>query len=583
MSLPSSFIDRDSVVRKLIKERCKLADKRSDRSRLSELTCKADNTRQQPPMKNERLLSQMFPPRREWCHLGNQRKHLDALSRNEQRLWYTYQRTKANGCSDEWYQKLCAFADSVVKMAFNQVDGVPAPRVSALRKYPDPPKENVIVCRPICSFELPVKIIFSLLNKQLTALFDPYFEDCSYAFRTVKQNQYTLLHLNAVERIRCYRKEHPDTPLYVAECDMKKFYDTINHRVIKRRFCVLLRRAKRDGRLSDGMFKLTMRWFYYYVDCFNFVEHVWQYNKQPSSHPVWRNVADRERYTCKIEWVEKDIPVESAIGRKGHVGIPQGGPLSGLIANVVMHNVDQDVLKAKAEHDILYCRFCDDMILMGSHREQVTQTFEAYNESIKRAQLIPHPNNGMSDGPMKLFWDGKTRGPYEWGEKGKKVYPWITFVGFDVNWKGNLRIRLKSFQRQIKKQNDIAEEIFAQLRRGKRLRYCEHTMRSSLVARLINTSVGRVSQWNYRRNSNKQSWMAAFSILDENPWSVRQLKELDRHRHLVIGRSIKRLQDIECGSHTKISSGTHHTSRFSYYGCPYSYYGQCFVYRYILN
>lgn len=45
--------------------------------------------------------------------------------------------------------------------------------------------------------------------------------------------------------------------------------------------------------------------------------------------------------------------------------------------------------------DILYCRFCDDMILVGVDKEEVTYSFQRYGKAIKKAKLIAHPSEPM--------------------------------------------------------------------------------------------------------------------------------------------------------------------------------------------
>lgn len=181
---------------------------------------------------------------------------------------------------------------------------------------------------------------------------------------------------------------------------------------------------------------------------------------------------------------------------------------------------------------------------------------------------------------MKDFWKGKTRGPYEWNETGKDVYPWVTFVGFDVNWKGNLRIRQSSLKKQMEKQTRIANELILPYKYGKLPRYSKETIYESLKGRLISTSVGRVTFWNYHNNRNIHSWVSAFSILDKNPWSENQIKSLDRHKQVVLARAKKKLQNIQCTNKKKKDNlCENHENTFTFRGSPFSYYGQCFVYK----
>ena len=368
---------------------------------------------------------------------------------------------------------------------------------------------------------------------------------------------------------------------------MQKFYDTISHRVIKTRFSLLLHRALKDGKITSTKAKLVRKWFFQYVDCFNFLEHIYRNNKKPHTDSFWHGIKNSNGYDCKIKWIDKEdygngyaAFLRRARKRKGYVGVPQGGALSGVIANLVMHHVDKAVYEEIGGEDVLYCRFCDDMILIGINNKVVDKVFKTYNRAIKKSQLIPHPNKDIDVEHMSEFWNGKTRGPYEWNEKGDNVYPWITFVGFDINWKGNLRIRKASFKRQIAKQNKIANELIVPYERGKTPRYCAGTIRASLVSRLIGMSVGRISLWNYMDNMNVHSWMSAFSILDENPWSAKQLKALDRHREVVIARAAQKLSSIKCTNKKKeYNARENQREKFMFYGCPFSYYGQCFRYK----
>ena len=111
------------------------------------------------------------------------------------------------------------------------------------------------------------------------------------------------------------------------------------------------------------------------------------------------------------------------------------------------------------------------------------------------------------------------------------------------------------FQKHISKQTKIANELLLPYERGgKKPRYCAATILNSLKSRLIATSVGHVSLRNFRGNPNIRSWMSAFSILDKNKWSSQQLRELDRHRMIVISRTKKRLSKIECSERTKLAS-----------------------------
>ena len=196
---------------------------------------------------------------------------------------------------------------------------------------------------------------------------------------------------------------------------MQKIYDTISHEIIKKRFNQLLNRAKSEKRISRYFAGMVKRWFFYYVDCFDFINNVLINNKKQTDDSFWKNIKGREKYRCKIEWVDRHLLDRKQAKRiKGRVGVPQGGALSGLIANIVMHFVDEKVLESIGKKDMLYCRFCDDMILIGPDENNVINTFTIYNTAIRISKLVAHPNKPIDLTQMKFFSIGKSRGRYNW-------------------------------------------------------------------------------------------------------------------------------------------------------------------------
>lgn len=575
--MPSIFINRDKVVFLLIKERCKLADKQSRIDQKNEFI-----TRRGIPNKGNSFISNsiynIFPPRAKWCSIGNteQRIKLNSIERNELRLKYTYLKAKKRKCKDEWYIKLCNYADYIVKISDNMSGIINPPTVTVIEKKRDD-KTNTIIYRPVCSFPREIKIIFSLLNKYLTKVLDKEFYGCSYAFRAVKR-KYELQHLNAVIDIQQYRKNHSGLPLYVAECDMQKFYDTIDHNIIKQRFSTLLNNVVKTKSILKEDVKKIKSIFYTYVDCFDFRKDIFIHNKKSSNDIFWHKKNSDKLWKCKIEWVS-ELEHAKKFQRRKKVGVPQGGALSGLIANIVMHYVDVAVHKSIEGSDTLYCRFCDDMILIGVDKNKVMETFNIYQNAIHNSKLFSHNLEAFKFKKMKDFWNGKTRGPYEWNERGENVFPWITFVGFDINWCGNLRIRKASFKKHIAKQYNVASDLLLPYKNGKIPRYSMGTIKLSLINRLICMSVGRIKIWNYKSFDNNCSWIKAFSILDKNQWSVKQMKCLDKHRGVIINRASKQLKCFECPSNTKSNIMDDFTNRYMYFGGPFSYYGQCFIYK----
>ena len=91
--------------------------------------------------------------------------------------------------------------------------------------------------------------------------------------------------------------------------------------------------------------------------------------------------------------------------------MPQGGALSGLIANIVINRVDEKMVKKLKPGNDLYIRYCDDMLLLSTNRKRCGQLFRLYSKEIKRAKLVPHTPVTVEFGTSK-YWDTKTKNDF---------------------------------------------------------------------------------------------------------------------------------------------------------------------------
>jgi len=150
--MPSNiaFINRDKVVMKFIKYRCRLADFQSKANQKTEFLSKDSILKRKRIRHNE--LYDMFPSRKHWCNIGESNRNLlDTAARNERRLKLTYLKAKKNNCQDTWYLLLCKKADEVVKVAIgnkgmNQLRGS-----MLLRKNERPNKSRLFIVRFVLS------------------------------------------------------------------------------------------------------------------------------------------------------------------------------------------------------------------------------------------------------------------------------------------------------------------------------------------------------------------------------------------------------------------------------------------------
>jgi retron-type reverse transcriptase len=97
--------------------------------------------------------------------------------------------------------------------------------------------------RPLSIFKLNDLIITGQVARYLSNCFDPLFSDSSYAFRTGIQKGKVFNHHKAIEDIIEF-KSKVGKPLFVSECDIKKFYDCVNHTKISEKFQSIIKEAK---------------------------------------------------------------------------------------------------------------------------------------------------------------------------------------------------------------------------------------------------------------------------------------------------------------------------------------------------
>ena len=585
-------ITRDTILEKLISMRCDCAEKYQKQFVVDSLS----GSHKKSAINAENgLLYKIFPPRRKWVHISEGKrkitkvvagvaktKKLTQKDKNELSLLLTVYRETEKEIHDAWYIELEKFIQHIIDLANDRNFVFRTPRTFGVEKKRDVAKHEIEV-RPICQFRsIEERIIVSLYNRALTELFDDYFYEHSYAFRKPKKSVGpSLPHLKAIQTIRKFRAAHAGM-IWVAECDMKKFYDTIDHKVIKQCFKLLLQRSKKEGRISKAEYDQLERVMYSYIECYSFYQNIYCHNGHPDDE-FWKCIRV-EGYKKYVKWVEEDIKRECVCHNpysgknyyKHHLGVPQGGALSGLIANIVMHCVDSKLSSFSERNDFLYVRFCDDMIMMCPDRAKLSEAFETYKTAVKNLHLYIHDDTPMTFTHMRDFWKGKTRSPYAWDAPGNKdVMPWITFVGFDINWSGDTRIRKSTYHKEIQKQYDKYREVESKFK-DKRHLPLRHSsfIQSSVTKRLIGMSVGRVPIWDYQNFDNEMSWARAFTELSDNPCSRRQLKNLDFHRNKMKAKLKAFLSDLDY-SKSKVTRGEDdRPTNHIYYGKPFSYYNQ---------
>ena len=220
------------------------------------------------------------------------------------------------------------------------------------------------------------RLIQQALNQVLQPLFDPEFSSSSYGFR---------LGRNAHQAVEVARGYVAEGKRWVVDLDLEKFFDRVNHDVLMVR--------------------------------------------------VARKVKDERVLKLIRRYLEAGL-MEGGVMSMRTEGTPQGGPLSPLLSNILLDDLDRELER----RGLSFCRYADDCnIYVGSKRagERIMQAVTVFLE--QRLKL-----------KVNAFKSAVAR-------------PWVRkFLGYSMTWhkKPKLKIAQQSRER-------LAEKIRKTLREAR--------------------------------------------------------------------------------------------------------------------
>ncbi|WP_167346175.1 reverse transcriptase/maturase family protein [Pedobacter ginsenosidimutans] len=413
------------------------------------------------------------------------------------------------------------------------------PDIFPAKKNPD--IKSDIQRRPLAKFELKDKLILSLTNKYLTRIFDSEFLDSSFAFRSRNTLKSGPTHHDAVDQLKNYRISNIEKELFVTECDIKKFFDCLDHDIIVREYFSLKEILIKSGYTVHPRAEQILL---AYLDCYAFNKDVFPKNLDANYWIEQNDYSPRG----KFGWV-KELEIPENLGGERKIGIPQGGALSGLIVNILLHKADIAMDKIPGwGKDFLYLRYCDDMVIIHTSPEKCGTLFEEYVKVLESLSLIPHDCMDLKTRYSKKFWDDvKSRDVYLWSRTRKSGYansPWVSFLGYMVHFNGELKVRKKSIEKQEKKHELEAKKTIKKLRQQEDSVLLENKMSiiQSFETKMFSMAVGKVDIRNYKSMPVEMCWAAGFHLIGENSFTKNQLKKLDRSRKIAVAQLKKFLK-----------------------------------------
>lgn len=544
------YLKEDDLLWLMSRWRSRLAQGKRRKSKLAEFV-RESSSAGGGYLSDDLSVQDCLPSRRKWIRLGSKERHrLGEIREQEVAIYRTAKNILGNRYSVEMPQWVVNFRKVLVEIAtMRNAETVVfrPPRLHLVQKSSGSER------RCLGSYEhLADKILISRAAVYLRDRFDACMNDCSFAFRNDSGYSYKT----AIDTLVRYRRKHMDEKLYVAECDIQSFFDVIDHQVVLDAYDGFVEQLESAARPDDELRRILQAYLRSYSR---------GRNLSLSTDP--KVVAHRHL----VKPLEK-----TGVGRyhpgmdlaEAAIGIPQGGALSPLIANIVLHSADRAVC-SEEDSDLLYLRFCDDIIIVHTNRDKCKAAIDRYMNALDMLKLPAYPlKRRVVYG--KEFFEAKSKGPFLWTGRGhqlKSAIPWVSFLGVNVRYDGAVRVRQSSIEKHetcLKKELKLYKEAVGV--DGSKLRdnSLETKMRllKSFESHVVAMGVGYATERQPR--IGRLCWAAAFPLLTRDGPAAGQLRRLDSMRGHVIA-AFKR--------HLGFSAGSLGDSSYGYYGRPYSYYG----------
>ena len=444
------FATDKTLTRLLVKERVKQRGRnRTDKHHTLKKDCDLDDL-----VSSRKKLSRLMPPRYDWVRPSERiKKPKDTLEKRKnavKALMYTIARDKnlqRQGQSFAYLDEQQAFFARIRSLLSSDALTFQSPQLLPILKGKDKVDNHKFICRPLSVYsQLEDKIILALTSQYLTRYFDGNLHDNILSYRPVRpfgdKKEHVTDFNDGVILIKDFMRKHPSEPIYAADCDIMKFYDIIPHKVVIDCFDRMLGQSS----LSDEGRSQVMRVVKAYLKSYNFYTNAWLEAEQHDY--VFAKVRRRLHDVNHVNTYKLGWPKE--LGDPGNQseprGVPQGGALSLLVANIVLNDVDQVIVQTADPHR-LFIRYCDDMILLHTDYDECSRLMKAYAESLDHHGLIYHPFMNVADCNRRDFWNIKSHEPFLWGEGEGNCNRYIGFLGYEIRRNGYTRLRKNNIKR----------------------------------------------------------------------------------------------------------------------------------------
>lgn len=340
---------------------------------------------------------------------------------------------------------------------------------------------------------------------------------------------------NAIKNLLTYRKKHRRKSIYVTECDIQKYFDTINHDIIRECFNDFAKKA--EWIYPNFAYKSLQPIVEAYLNSYSF------YNNVAVNNEELLQLTPSRMY----EGPNQDLFIEHGCYTTDElnksltkIGIPQGGALSGLISNIVLSTIDTESILKENDNERFFCRYGDDIILAHTSKNKIEELITSYKNTLTKNKLLYHEFISIADENFRkangktrpILWDQKSRNPYLWGrnKNEKESVDWIGFLGYEIRYTGEIRLRRSSF-------NDKMRSIKHKYYRSSKTKTAQGLLQNKTFEKLERKVLKQIDKFAGEGLKNAKS-------LTKNKYSVTQAKKLNqytsRHIYKLLYKIIKK-------------------------------------------
>lgn len=515
----AEYVSERTIIDLIIKERVKIAAKRSlSKDEISKM---------------DKMIVAMTPRRNNWKRLGPYSR-IGLKSKEEQNtaslrttIYIDLRKYRAGGNAPNYILRLLRFINKISDIVNSNEPLHFNDSIKIIPKFKKNEGDTAIY-RPLSIYtSLVEKTLISLASRYLSAQFDSRLHKEILSYRPKREyhgkSSYATSGDDAIIGIREFVEQHRGQNIYVAECDIQKFYDIINHDVVLKCFAEMAQ----ETNLPD--YHLVERILKAYLDSYSFQKDVMSLNYNEGYWSPYRKNQlkhSRQEVTkCRFEWVGNEHfstcykTQEQFEACKDILGVPQGGALSCIISNVVLNSVDKAIVD-RNDPDRFFVRYGDDILLAHTNYEKCCELMKAYVSALQEHHLPYHPFKSLSDckdgeRTLKSFWDMKSKSPFLWGPGEGNAFEWIGFVGYEVKYTGETRIRKSTLDKKFGAINKKYHSCFKKDEPKNFSGYMQSTR---------------------RKIASIPSSLSKMKALNLNRYSIFQAKSLDRYRMQKIQR-----------------------------------------------